>query len=135
MGHGDDPGGLGAVDGGEVVLEPLVLGVGLGVGVVSQGTEGAAVGDEGLALGGVLALALGITNEGPLRAEGEVGLAVERDEVREPVVERVPHIADAAGLIAGHAEAVLVGREVSIIISISVALLHHVTYLCEGGQL
>ena len=51
---------------------------------------------------------------------------------------RIPEIADSACLVAWHAEAVLVGREVSII-TISphplVISTHQTTHLCEGGQL
>nr|POE86430.1 hypothetical protein CFP56_46614 [Quercus suber] len=110
--HGDDPRRLGAVDGGEVGGEPLDLlvgGVGLPV-VVVDAAEGARVGDEGLALGRQGLGAVQVAQEGVLGAVGEVGLAVERDEVREAVVEGVPEVADAARLGAGHAEAVLVAE-------------------------
>ena len=115
MAHGDDPRGLGAVDGGEILLKPLVLGVGLGVGVVGQGAEWTAVGDVSLALGrGIGACALGVTDERPLRAVCEIGLTVKGDEMGKTVVKRVPHVSNTAGLLAGHAEAMLVGSEVSI---------------------
>ena len=113
--HGEDPRSFLAVDAGEIFGEPLVLLVGLVVFVATgHCAEGAAVGDESFACGGKGLVAFDIVGERFLWAVGEVGFAVEGDEVCEAVVEGVPEVADSAGLLAGHAEAVLVGGEVSV---------------------
>lgn len=116
MAHGNDPGGLLAVDGGKVLCEPLVLLVSLGVLVlvVVDLAEGARIGDKGLVLRGQDVLAADITDERPFGGVGEVGLTVNGDEVRETIVERVPEVANTASLSTRHAETVDVGGEVSV---------------------
>mmetsp|Transcript_19473 Transcript_19473/g.36214 ORF Transcript_19473/g.36214 Transcript_19473/m.36214 type:complete len:369 (-) Transcript_19473:170-1276(-) len=48
-----------------------------------------------------------------LGSAGEACLQVQRDEVHRSMVETVPHVHDSSGLLAGHAEAAVVGREVA----------------------
>lgn len=135
--HDDDPGSLGAVDTLEVLLQPLVLLVGLGVGHVGNAAEGTAVSDVGLRLRGVSLVAGEILGERPLGAVGVVGFSVHRDKVGETVVEGVPEVADTAGLLTGHAETVLVGSEVSttVLAGGHIIEIRSLTNLWEGGQL
>lgn len=135
MGHGNHPRGLGAVDGGKVLLEPLVLSVGLGIAHVSDSAKWPGIGNEGLALLGRGLATLQVAGERPLGAVGKIGLAVKRDEMGKTVVERVPHVAHAAGLSTGHAEAVLVGSEVPGHVRDPVNHDDKETYLWDGGQL
>lgn len=81
MSCSDYPGSLLAVDRGEILLQPSDLGAGDG--------EGAGI--------------FGALSTGLIRRVEEVGLRVELDEVHGAVVERVPEVADAAGLRGGHA--------------------------------
>lgn len=120
MRHGNDPRRLGAIDLFQVVDQPLVLlvrGVVVNL-VVLNLAKGARVGDKGLRCRGVRLVgivALGnVARKGPLGTVGEIGLAIQRDEVRGTNVEGVPETGDAARLLARGAEAVLVGRKVSM---------------------
>lgn len=116
--HGNDPGSLLAVHALQIILQPLVLLIRLGVlDAAVDSTEGTTVSDEGLRLLGVGLVAGEILGKGPLGAVGEVGFTVDGDEVGEAVVERVPEVADTAGLLTGHAETVLVSSEVSMHLS------------------
>lgn len=118
--HGNDPGSLLAVHALQILLQPLVLLIGLVVlDAAVDSTEGTTVSDEGLGLLGVGLVAGEILSKGPLGAVGEVGFTVDGDEVGKTVVERVPEVADTAGLLTGHAETVLVGSEVSMHLSVT----------------
>lgn len=115
MAHGNNPGGLGTVNSSEIRSQPLVLLVGLRVLPVCgvHRTEWSTVGGIGLDFCGVGLIAFQVSEERPLRAVGEVGLTVDRDEVSQTVVEGVPEVADATGFVTRHLEAVDVGSEVS----------------------
>lgn len=112
--HGDDPGCLCAVDTFEIPDEPLVLLVRLDFTVGSvDGAKRSTVGDVGLGLGRVGLVAFEVGFERVFGTVGEIGLPVNGDEVDGAVVERIPKVADAPGLVAGHVEAMLVRGEVS----------------------
>jgi hypothetical protein len=53
-----------------------------------------------------------IAGERPFGAIGEIGFAVESNEVGQTVVEGVPEIANTSRLITGVPETILVGSEV-----------------------
>lgn len=119
MTHDNDPRSLGAVDAGQILLEPLELlvgGVGLPVTTVN-GTEWAGVSDEGLALGGQGLVGLFVADEWPRWAVWEIGLGLDRDKVANTVVERVPEVADTTTLSSWHAESMLIGSEISSFVS------------------
>lgn len=113
--HGDNPGGLLAVNLGKVILEPLVLFVRLlDVNVASDGAKGARVGREGL-VGGDLGLTLlEVLGKGSLGGVGVVSLTVEGDEVSKTIVEGVPEVGDTLGLGTRHTETVLVSSVVAL---------------------
>lgn len=114
MAHNDKPWGLGAVDGSQILEEPLVLLVVLVLSNVAVDcTEWATVGDESLAFGGVGLVALDIAGERPLWAVWEVGLTIDGNEMSQTVIEGVPEVANTTSLGSGHAESVLVGGEIT----------------------
>lgn len=81
--HSNDPWGSGAVNLGEILLEPLNLAVG---GIVApapvDSTEWTRIGNEGFALlRESLILAADITGERPLRRVSKVSLTIKRNEV------------------------------------------------------
>lgn len=115
MAHDNHPRGLATVHTSQILLQPLVLGIGLCVlDAALDRPKGPAVGDEGLRGRGQLFVTLHVPVEGPLGAIREVGLAVNTNEVGEAIVERIPEITDTACFGTRHIEPVLVGREVSI---------------------
>ena len=116
----EDPWSLAAVYAGKILGEPVVLLVGLvGVDAAVDVAEWTTVSDECLVLGWEGLVASKVASEWVLWAVWEVGLGVDADEVGKAVVERVPEVADTTTLGTWHAEAVLEGGEVSMLISIS----------------
>lgn len=91
----NDPRGLGAVHGLQAILQPSSL--------LVHDSEWAF--RESLRSIGLI---------GTNVAVAEIGLGVKLDVMRHPVIERVPKVLDAAGLLARHAEVVTVTREVSL---------------------
>lgn len=111
----EDPRSLGAVDGSQVLGQPLVLLVSCVVfpAVVVDTTKGTAVGDKSLSFGRQSLVALDVADERPFRTVGIVRLGIDANEVSEAIVEGVPEVANATTLVSGHAETVLEGCEVS----------------------
>ena len=115
MSHGEDPWSFLAVNAHEIMLQPVPLLVGFVFSPISSFdlAEWAAVSRISLFLSWqVLVRSSNIADERPFRTEWEVGFAVDGDEVRVAVVETIPKVADALGLVARHAEAVLICCEV-----------------------
>lgn len=75
VGHGYNPGRLLPIDTLKVLLQPLVLRVRFGIGVVAHWAERTAVRDVRLRFGRVRFVALKITSEGPRRTFREIRLA------------------------------------------------------------
>ena len=89
----DHPRRLFAIDGGEIILEPLVLLVRVSKGtVVRTGIRAASFVRR-------------------LETGGEISFAIEYDKVGKAIVEGVPEVAEATGFIRGHAEVVNCGME------------------------
>lgn len=111
--HGDDPRRLGAIDRLEVLDEPLVLFICRVVvdAVAVNLAKGTGIRHKSLVLERMRLVGVGpfrdFPGKGPLGGVGKVGLAVERDEVGQTIVERVPEIADTAALGTGRTESVL----------------------------
>lgn len=113
----DNPGRLGAVDGREVGFEPGRLGVHGGVdgaGAFSFDTANFVVADEAMA---------------------EVGLGVNLDKVRETAVPAVPEVARSARGVRGHAEVVLVPREVGLARHADAHVVGNIVRLVSGAAI
>ena len=78
-----------------------------------DGAEEAAVGDESLVLGWESLISFQNAGEGPFGAVCKVGFSIQGNEVGKAVVKRVPEVTNDTSLLSRHAEAVLVGGEVS----------------------
>lgn len=135
MAHGNDPWSLGSIDAIKIPGQPLILGIGLVVVVVAMhSTKWSTISHVGLVSRGQCLVALDVPCEGPLRTTGIIGFAVDGDKVSKTVVEGVPEIANTASFGSRHTETVLVGSEVSVVVSELTAMEMN-THLCEGGQL
>lgn len=112
--HGKDPGRLGTIDGRKILLEPFQLLVRLVlVDTAIDATEWATVDDVCLVAGRQGFTPGDLLLERRLRAIGEVGFAIDRNEMGEAVVERVPEVTNAVSFASRHTEAVLVSSKVS----------------------
>ena len=117
MRHSDNPRSLRSVNACKIFGKPSVLRISLVVLVTSiNGTERSRIRDVSLAFLGCRLISFQICDEWRLGAAGEVGFGVERNEVCEAVVKRVPEVANASCLGSGHAETVLICGEVSAIV-------------------
>ena len=74
MHHRNDPERLLAINRHEVLHQSIILLMRGSISVIANITKGLGVCDKCLALGGGLALALGVADEGPLGGVGEVNI-------------------------------------------------------------